>query len=375
MAILWIYPIADIKDPRFSAYFRFETVVAVLFAVVLWQINKWWAAFFLLAFISSIYPFSTKVSADAFLAVFFGSLWFYFISNYTRPEWVRHLLDAICILALCNIGLLISQHFGFDPIFKAKGGGGGAPVVGFLSNRNEVSAFLAFALPAFFRDRWKRLVPIVFLGLTIARSTGGPLAAIAMVYAYFFLKDGIGGLRINWVKIGLVTIWFALFLAYIDMPVEFRTITTNEIIDASGEIKEPISTKTEIVMGSSGSQRVSTWTKGLKLYTQHPVTGSGIGHWKIVFLGLKKPGKTWWKQAHNEFVQGVFEMGILFVVVMVGYFTGIVRRYHRGAILSITAAGIVVINSCFNFPLHIAQTAVLAITWLAILEIELREAI
>ena len=366
IAILWLYPVADIKDPRFSAYFRFETVVVVLFAVVLWQINKWVAAFLLLAFVSSIYPFSTEVSTDAFLAVFFGLFWFYVLSKYIEPDQVKYFLDAICILAICNVGLLIAQHFGFDPIFKAKGGGIGSPVVGFLSNRNEVSAFLAFALPAFFRDRWKWLTPIVFLGLTIARSTSGPLAVMVMIYVYFFLKDGIDGLRINWLKITTVTVWFILFLTFVDCPVQ----KTQEIVKDG--IKTSIIANDLNFRNWTENSRLWAWKTGLSLYKQHPFFGSGIGHWKIVFSSIPNKWHLWWKQAHNEFVQGLFEMGILFPILIIGYFIGIIRRYRKEAILSATVIGIVVINSCFNFPFHIAQTAILTITWMALLEIQLR---
>jgi len=211
IAILWIYPIADIKDPRFSAYFRFETVAVILFCSVLWQINKWWAAFLLLAFFSSIVPFSTKFSTEAFRAVFIGCLWYYMITQ-SPKEKIKYLLDAICILALCNIAMLICQYFGFDPIFKPRHIIYGTPTVGFLSNKNEASAFLAFCLPAFFRNKWRRLTPLVFLGLTIASSTGGALAAVIATIVFWLLRDGREAFIKNWIKLIALLVWFLFFL-------------------------------------------------------------------------------------------------------------------------------------------------------------------
>jgi len=370
MAVLWLYPAADIRDPRFSAYFRFETVVVVLFAVVLWQINRWWAAFLLLSFVSSIYPFSTKVSTDAFFAVLLGSFWFYVLSKYIKPDQIKYLLDAICVLALCNIVMLTCQYFGIDPIFKAKDGGSGTPLVGFLSNKNEVSAFLAFCLPAFFRDKWVRLTPLVFLGLTVASSTGGTLAAVVATMVFWLLRDGRGAFIKNWWKTITLLVWFLLFLGYFDtIPVDL--FDTKQIIQMSVDDKY----QTEIT--APVYSRFEAWAKGLDLYKQHWIFGSGIGHWKIVFKSINLHD-TWFKHAHNEFLQSVFEFGIFFVVMCSGYLFSITKKirssillYNNKNIIIPTAAIVAIcLNSLVNFPFHIAQTAILAVTWMAIFEVQ-----
>ena len=79
-------------------------------------------------------------------------------------------------------------------------------------------------------------------------------------------------------------------------------------------------------------------------------------------------------QAHNEFVQGLFEMGVLFPVLVFGYFVGIIRRYRKEAILSATTIGIIALNSLVNFPFHVATTAILAVTWMAIFEVQNKKA-
>ncbi len=80
---------------------------------------------------------------------------------------------------------------------------------------------------------------------------------------------------------------------------------------------------------------------------------------------------------HNEFVQGLFEMGIAFPAIIGGYYIGIYRRFMDGftfcrtATLPVTALIIISANSMVHFPFHIASTAMIAVTWMAILEIQL----
>lgn len=341
ISVLWLYPTADLGDPRFSAYFRLSAAAVILFCAVLWGINKWVAMFLLLAGVSSIIPFSTRFSTEAFRAVFIGCLWFYLITIIPKDK-ISYLLDAICILALFNITMLVFQYFGFDPIFKPRGGGDGTPVVGFLSNKNEASAFLAFCFPAFLRNRWKYFTPLIFLGLLISSSTGGFLAAILATLAYWILRDGKTVIKNNWPYIIALFVLMSVFFGFIDIP-----------------------------NISSNNSRFTAWSKGAELYKQHWLFGSGIGHWKIVFMQTKISG-LWFVHAHNEFIQGVFEMGIGFAILVCGYLLNIFK-YRERAILPATALVAIVSNSMVNFPFHIAQTAIIAITWMAMFEVMLTE--
>ena len=376
IAILWIYPVADMGDPRFSAYFRFASVAVILFSIAIWQVNKWVAMFLILAGFSSIFPFSTKYSTEAFRAVFIGCIWYYMITQIPK-EKIKYMLDAICILALCNIAILICQHFGFDPIFKPKRVGAALPVVGFLSNRNEVSAFLSFCLPAFFRTRWRWLIPLLIIGISISMSTGGAVTAVIVLVAYFVLKDGIkyffvplrGSTAIHPSRliVFVLTLWLVLFMFKID-PV--GVFDSGQI----GTLTSQGKTKMEALLIVGTSYRYETWAKALTLYKQHWLFGSGIGHWKIVFMPTQA-NSGWFKHAHNEFIQGLFEMGMLFPILIVGYLIGNIKKYTRETITSAVAIIAVCVNSLINFPLHIAQTAIIAITWMAIFEVQNKKSV
>jgi len=101
--------------------------------------------------------------------------------------------------------------------------------------------------------------------------------------------------------------------------------------------------------------------------------GSGLGHWKIIFSKYMLTTTTLrWTHAHNEIIQGVFEMGIGFMILFVGYSVNIIRKFRKSAIIPYTALLIIFINSLVNFPFHIGTTAMVTITWMAVLEVTLR---
>ena len=76
----------------------------------------------------------------------------------------------------------------------------------------------------------------------------------------------------------------------------------------------------------------------------------------------------WYSHAHNEYLQATFERGILFVPICLGYMWSLAKRFDIEKLVPYTAVVIVAVNSLINFPFHIAPTAMVGITWLAILE-------
>jgi hypothetical protein len=141
-----------------------------------------------------------------------------------------------------------------------------------------------------------------------------------------------------------------------------------------------------VVDGFQMFDRWYAWMHGLRLWKQHWLIGGGIGHWKIIMQQIP-PDQQWWTTAHNEYVQGLFEMGIGFAVILGGYLLSIWKRgvrlfrerigSRRGGTtapmgLCLTALVIVGVNSLVNFPFHIAITGFLAVTWMALIEVEIR---
>ena len=350
-----------VADGYFRALFQLiaETGIFFMFAVfIYYRINKWWGLFLALTLFSTIYPFFGKWTYMARSTILVGCIWYALLIVLVKDT--KYLLNTLCIITIMNILFANLQYCGLDPYkimtFGLMDSSTGHPT-GLMANKNLLSALIAFSLPAFFRKGWWLFIPFVFYGLTIASSTGGALAATIMTLIYFFLKDGKDALQRNfWKAIALIG-WFCFFTFYIDPPLTIETA---------------IEGKPQTKITNSLNHRTGAWTKGLKLYLQKPFAGYGIGHWKLIFKKMAKSDESVMVQAHNEFIQGLFEMGILFPVIIIGYLISTIRRYKKEAILSITALGIIVLNSCVNFPFHVATTAVIAVTWLAILEISLR---
>jgi hypothetical protein len=314
----------------------------LLFAAALWEINIWISMFMVLTTVSVFFPYLTRESHFSGLAVMQALLFFYFIVKCVKDPEI--LLSAICIIALVNVLFVILQFFDIDPLTKAKTGGPDIPV-GLLTNRNEVSALLAFSVPAFFRDRWRWFIPLVLIGLVLTKSMGG-IGAVAAGMIFYF---GVHGYK------------FVPIATALTVLVVYAVIFDKNLFNAFTSRYEAIVTT-------------------LKYYSQHWLFGSGIGHFKVQ-MGKEfinhVPGKTWYA-VHNEYVQGLFEMGVAFPLLVVGYFVGIYRRLDRlflhlsPAVIPLTALVIIAINSMVHFPFHIAPTALIALTWLAILEIKLR---
>ncbi len=342
---LFRFPITfhgEITDERLYLIFLMQISVMIVIAALLWEINRWISMFVILTTVSIFCPHLSRESYFSGVSVMLGLLWFYFIVKHVQHT--DKLLDAICIIALANVLFIMLQFFNIDPMTRAKSGGPDMPV-GFLNNVNEVSALLAFSLPAFLRVKWIWLIPFVILGLILSKSMGGIAAAAAGMVFYF----GVHGYKFLPIAVSLV----ALCL--------YAIIFDNNLISAF-------------------QARYQASILTLQYYLQHWIFGSGIGHFKLL-VGkdfLLDIGGNRWNAVHNEYVQGLFEMGIAFGVLVIGYFVDVWRKV-RGiclplcpAALPLSALVIIAVNSTVHFPFHIAPTAILALTWMAILQVQLR---
>lgn len=100
--------------------------------------------------------------------------------------------------------------------------------------------------------------------------------------------------------------------------------------------------------------------------------GLGLGHWEVLLKQGYIHGVIW-KTAHNELLQAVFEMGIGFAIIAIGYARNIIKNFRKDAVIPVMAIVIIFVNSLVHYSFHIATTMMIAITWFAVLEIELKE--
>jgi len=370
MACLWRAPgfpvhpsgMVYMPDIRFMFQNAFAWGAITVFSYYLaTQINLWVGLFVVLASFSAYYPINTSTAERTHQLIIYGVIWYtvcvHFLNTKKAVNWI---LNAICIIALVNCAFLIMQgYFDYDPMHQGVPPLWGGvidktPNVGLMSCYNGASAMLAFCFPAFLRKRWWiGLFPLA-LGLIFAHTFGGPLAIACALTLWVFVRFRERVYKLLFVLIVIISLFG--YTKYVDKP--------------------------------DHSWRLKAWKFAyFKVYPQHPLFGYGLGHWKLVFkrkdVAIQTSNSTsrqWHAQAHNEPIQGLVEMGILFAVVLLGYLGSVVIRAvryltvkcnHILMISLMSLVAIIVVSTVF-FPFHIALLAMIALTLMAILENSLR---
>ena len=325
-------------DIRLSMRLLFELFTVFGVSIWIWRINKWVSAFLVLSLVSMVYPFYDRESYLAFLAIFFGIVCYGMIFELFTRETIKYLYNALCVIVLINLAYLGLQYLNIDPLFVGRDGISKNIPVALMGNRNFASALLAFGFPAFMRRGWCWFIPLIIIGLIFTKSTGGVFSVGAGLVAYII----VGGYSLWFLILPLCG---GLLYCFVDVP--------------NLKLK---------------SDRFQAWYFALVLFKEHWLMGAGVGHWKVVGkIKLDVLQSQWWQCLHNEFLQGLFEMGIGFAVIVGGYFVDVFRKLRKDCLIPFTALIIIAVNSLVNFPFHIGTTALMAITWLAVLDVKLQK--
>jgi len=320
-----------------------------LFAVWLWQRNKWMALFLVWAQISTHIPqpdlvaivkpapdkptilFYPGDSQVAFNNVLGFILWYAILKEILKKEYIHYIYAVFVVIAAGNVIWLVLQYYNIDPLFH--------PLremaefrTGFMGQKNQVSALLAFTLPAFLRPKWWYLSPVLIPGFVLSVTVGGPLCAFVGLTFWCFTWNKYYGYGM----LGIAFIGMAGFIRYIDQP---------------------------------NFHRVHAWIAGLMWYKEKWLTGYGLGHWKQTFLEHREYFKGWWREAHCEYIQGLYELGLPFPILLFGFLKDLLQRFNREAIMPMTALIIIAVHCSFNFALHIGPLALIVVTWINIYEV------
>jgi len=319
---------------RESIYVVFQGSIIILFCCYLWcNANRWISLLLLCVFAAHLklivtgvgmsgYLMTEKHSTYTLFAIMIGLGWYLSVIKYGNQEWIENTMQAILVV---HVGYITLQHFGIDPIFHDKGNYGFVFPTGLMANQNEASALFAFLAPATFKRKF--LLPLVFWGLYCAKSSGGPLALACGLFVYLCLQG-------HW-KYG-VAIFAVLFasLFYFDTPLQGL------------------------------KQRAGNWLVAADMCLENP-WGYGVGQYKVIaaYFGMAGSYQTQ-RFLHNEYLQMVFELGFVVIPLFIGYMVEILRKVTDNRIKA--ALVIIAVNSLFNFPFHIATTAMVALTWMGL---------
>lgn len=342
---IFVYPLVingvdlNIRDVR-ELLFESLAIIAIglaiknkwIFAFLFWAVANWWFNFFMP-------PHSVAVLFN----IAFGFLFFYFIKTYVKD--IDVVLKVICWTALVQVAYLIVQYMNVDYIFYPITAAGAArpevkaPLVGFLGNKNVLGVYLAFCLPLF-RVYYRWLIPVILFALFITKCSMGIVAGVAaLIFFEFFSSIAT---RKYW-KLGVVILLSAGLLVGFFLKID-----------------------------TMGLERVEIWKECFKqTFGWRSVVGRGMARFKHMMI-IDETG-TEWTNPHNEYIQIYFELGLIGLLIFLGYFVDTFRKFLRmfkDRQALVLASGVVaVLISCIGmFPFQLAPTALVAITYIALLE-------
>lgn len=301
--------------------------ILVVFAVVLFSINKWAGMFLILAIVSSSVPMLTFESQRALKCVVYGLGWYYFVSVYANKKLM---MDVMCVIAFAHLMATCVQFFHIPSIFTGR-------VVGLTANPNEGAAMFALCFPAFLRYGRVRYLPMIPVGLFMMGSFGGVLAVVAGITFYLCVVG-------YYVYVIPAIVLMLLFIVFVHKP--------------------------------TAGMRLDAWENSFKMYLHTWKFGYGLGHWETISRELVKANihlshetTRAWPRLHNTFLNALVEMGIGFAVIVSGYLIDTARKFTKDNLIPFTALIVILVCCSTNSMFRInAINGMLAITWLAILQ-------
>ena len=121
------------------------------------------------------------------------------------------------------------------------------------------------------------------------------------------------------------------------------------------------------------TSRIPVWLATIKLSNQHPFMGWGIGSYKFIFFPLSGLHTFPWKQAHNDFLQILFETGYAGLVFSLTVLGVMIYKLRKNITLLI-GLGLVCVDMSIHFPFRVGNTFLILICFLAYCEIKIKEA-
>lgn len=215
----------------------FNFAYAVFVAMALYttiKIDLFLGLLILLAAFQMFFSLYSGIETNLFLTC----LVFLFIAiHLTYPSWrskVHVLYNVLCFIVLLNV---LWQLLQLSSIYLITAPLPGTEDMkpGLMSNINETAALYAICLPAFFRTKWNWCIPVVFVGLIIARTTVGMTAAIVVLGIHAFRSLPIN----KYLVVAGMGLCFLLFVTQID-GFDFRSHKSNRISIWNSSIKAAV---------------------------------------------------------------------------------------------------------------------------------------
>ncbi len=332
--------------------FRFSWQLVSLWlggiAFVFLVLSNWWMrGLFLLALIRTA---TLPPNLEAYITLVMIAVFLTAAKGFSRIDPER-VMNAICWAAIALLAWMAGQRIGLLPVSKTVLPG--LPTAGPF-NIDEAGIFLALCLSAAMRGKWIILIPFILLGMILAPTSTGILAAASGAGVFLWLKFR------NRKKI----ILSGAFIVCLSLGLLAFTI--------------------EPWQGVVRSPRWAAWKHSIWSMRSEKL-GRGLGSWKDIFpllaSGDRRLGMTAnegnrlnmsevWLQAHNEYIQTAFELGLQAAVWIGLFLAAFGLAVFRGHISPQIAAGMItlIVGCAGFFVMHVAPTALLGCAWLGIWE-------
>ncbi len=308
------------------------------------------------------------------------------------PIWKekKHLIyDTICLVALLNVVFQVMQFNGIQwplkfqydmSLFKL-----GA--CGLMGNPNEISCLLAMSLPMFFRPKWSYWIVIIILGLVLAQSLVGFLAASVVVILWFVSRlrldnfpDTSRGVIVS-ICVVILLVLYAVKIDRLDIPEQIRHRgmvyqTTIKVAQIKwygwgfGQYQYVMPLFT--FSGNSPKSYTDFLLANVNDYEGlakgiEKVTGTkDIDKAREYFRIHKTPAP--FAQAHNEYLELFFSTGIVGIILFAFFVLSIlIKGFKNTDKLPVMCFISSLITACFFFPWQIISTAVLTMSFVVII--------
>jgi len=267
--------------------------------------------------------------------------------------------NFICVLVLINVIYAYWQALGktsfvisfpFDGVY----GYGTQPngmtidktktvVAGLMHNPNQYAALIGLGLPCFMRRKWIYcivfILPTLFLNNnTISHTRTGQVMClfVLMFFSYYWICSFN---KVTPLTITVIYVTFGLLVLVYSYKHGFF---------------------------HSFGDRIVYWQKTIKIMELRDwLIGAGPGSFRVV-----KPVKSIVLEAHNEYVQSLFELGVVSIVMIVGYIMSTVIEFiksNKDKKKLIVFCGLVCLglNCITNFTFHIIPLALLGFIYIS----------
>ncbi len=346
------------------------------------RISKTLGALILYVGAISLYTFTYELDSFAIVITF---IVFYLAIVYTYSQWQDRktvIYDCLMLIAFVNVAFQIMQYFHIY-IVSYPLPGTERFYCGLMNNVNDLSALYAVCLPAFLRkNRWYYL-PLLFLGLYLSVTLNGVLASFCVLTLFAILTIKRTREVSRW-QIGFVcgVVAFSLLAFY---------MVKIENFDLSSQKRGRLYIWEQTIKVASIKKAgwgINQFDKVMPLITSYKYIEEGTRQYlyaliydrdafekalrkmsnnDLSYFKSDKLSKTWFVQAHNEYLEMYFIGGVIGLILALCFLLRHLwiafKQTDRLPFYGLLAA---CLTAIFFFTWHIIPTAMITILYLGL---------